>query len=152
MRIFLISMIILILGSIPVSAEDNHFYLETIREKQIEYIIEKSCEDIRENIDVLIETRIQTDAATTTIWTYSITKQIPVQPVAVIQIYTRIQENPSKVCIPPFIETEDYVVKAWCEKSIDALESFRMADQDEELFRQSCLQRIDKTYSKLKER
>lgn len=152
MRIFLVSTIILILGSIPVSAEDNSFYMETIREKQIEYIIEKSCEDIRENIDVLIETRNLTDAATTTIWTYSITKQIPVQPVAVMQIYTRIKENPSKVCIPPFIETDDYVVQAWCEKSIDALESFRMADQDEELFRKSCLQRINKTYSKLKER
>ena len=146
MRYFLVSMIILITGSMPVSAQDNPFYLETIREKQIEYIIEKSCEDIRENTDVLIETRKQTDAATTTIWTYSITKQIPVQPVAVIQIYTKIKENPSRVCIPPFIETEEYVVEAWCEKSIDALKSFRMEDQDEELFRQSCLQRIDKTY------
>jgi len=150
MKTFLAFMVILIVESIPVLAEDNPFYMETIHEKQMEYIISKSCEDIRENMDVLIETRNQTDAATSTIWVYSITRQIPVQPVAVIQLYTKINENPSTVCIPPFIETEDYVVKAWCEKSIDALKSFRMTDEDDELFRQSCLQRVVKTYSKLR--
>lgn len=99
-------------------------------------------------MDVLIETRNQTDAATSTIWMSSITKKIPSQAVAVMQLYTKIKENPSMACTPPFIETENYVVEAWCAKSIEALKSFSMTDPNEEIFRQSCLQRIIKTYAK----
>jgi len=148
MKITLLALLFFLAGPYSAHSEEDSFYYERVHEKQLDFIIEKACEDIRENADVLVETRKQTDAATHTAWLFSITRKLSSQPVAAIQLFLRTNEDPSDVCITPFIEEEPHVVGDWCGKSTAALHAFSMRDPREEQFRQSCLKRLERSCEK----
>jgi len=128
---------------------DKHFVDETIEEKKFEFIVHQACKDIFANTDILIATRKESDAAFSLIWQFSVARNIPIQPVAVISLYTILGSDPTDECSLPFIEENIETAIVWSRRSIDALQSFTMNGEKEEQMRRACLSNIEAIYLKM---
>lgn len=109
---------------------------------RMDYIMEKAAEDISANVSLWVELRDEVDAATGEGWIYSLSVKIPSQPLGVIEVLARTGYPADNLCMPRFIEPEDYVVEEWSRRSIAALESFVMHDEKREGIRRDCLESI----------
>ena len=128
------------------SFSSDDFEEQIIFNKKYEYIITKSCEDIRANMDIMLSIHKEIDAAIATAWRVSVAKKIPSQPVAVIRLLSKADVKAQRYCMDPFFEADEITLKTWLESSIDALESFTMKNSKEELFRCECLEEIRSEY------
>jgi hypothetical protein len=147
----IITLILLTISSVVASYSDE---LENniVFQKKYEFIIEKSCEDIRSNMDVMLNIYKEIDAGIATAWRVSVAKKIPSQPVATVQLLSKAGVKAGRYCLDPFFEADTITLKTWFENSIGALETFTMKDAKEEAFRCQCLEEIKSEYAEFTKR
>lgn len=116
--------------------------------KRLEHIaqrheIEMAVENISENIPVLKKILAELDDAETALWRIHTADKIPSQAVAVIELMAATNIDPDCMCPRRFFEGERrFVIEAWMNKAVSALESFTMKEPRKERIRRECLERI----------
>lgn len=115
------------------------------QEKKADFILQQAALDVNGNIPLFIELRGELDGVSALGWRLSLARQIPAQPVAVIEVLSVLPADIETVCLAPFMEgAEDYEVSDWEKAAQAVLESFTMRDAGKEKTRQACLRNIKK--------
>jgi hypothetical protein len=129
----------------PAHADDDKFEEEKNRMKVFEFIFDGASKDIADNISLFVALTKRIDAASGLAWRIALGDKIPSQPVAVIEVLSRVDEDLlPQVCPRIFMEgSEDYAMVDWMNRAIQSLGSFTMQDSRKDAIRAECLERIE---------
>ena len=112
--------------------------------------IANAVKDISENIRTLKNLLLELEDAQKGEWHMLTADKLPSQPVAVIELMAAANVDPDCMCPRQFPESESRsVIKAWMNRSIVALNSFRMHDLRKENVRKECLGNIMKARDRM---
>ena len=150
----LLAVLPLVTLSVPAKAQSQSERMEQAKNdlKKKDYIMNEASLDIAADVSLWVQLRGEVDAASGEGWVYSLSVKIPSQPLGVIEVMAQTGFPAAQLCIPRFIEAEDYVVDQWTRRSVAALESFNMVDEKREKIRRDCLESIKKTDAEIKAR